>query len=124
MGKMEANSSLEKEPVSLDTMLGSGNDFIAKGKNYRVDPIALEHVSEFMKDNLSIGSQLFNVVNENAKEKVDKWMSGIVKDGAIVRPGYCYDEDGNPVNLEKAMKDHWDIIDLKNFFKKLCDLSG
>ena len=120
MSKTEANA-----PASLGTMLGSGDDFQAKDKTYSVKPIALEHIEEFMADNLSIGSQLFNVANKESAKKVDKWMGGLAaKDGKIERVGYCFDLDGNPVDLQKAMADHWDIVDLKNFFKKLCDLSG
>jgi hypothetical protein len=66
-----------------------------------------------MNDNLSIGAQLFNVVNKEAKTKVDKWLSG-----------YTVNSKGESMSLEKAMEDDWDVVDLKNFFKKLCDLSG
>lgn len=108
MSKQEANAS-----VSLSTMLGAGETFDAKGKTYTVKPIILKHIEEFMADNLSIGSQLFNVANKESKAKVDKWLSG-----------YAVDGKGEPMSLEKAIADGWDIIDLKNFFRKLCDLSG
>jgi len=108
MSKTEANA-----PISLGTMLGTGDNFQAKDKSYKVNPIALEHIEEFMADNLSIGSQLFNVANKDSKEKVDRWIIG-----------YCFNDKGEPMSLSKVMTDHWDIVDLKNFFKKLCDLSG
>lgn len=108
MSKQEANA-----PVSLSTMLGTGEAFEAKGKTYTIKPITLAHVEEFMADNLSMGSQLFNVVSKDSMTKVDKWLSG-----------YCTDEKGEAMSLEKAMDDGWDIVDLKNFFRKLCDLSG
>ena len=108
MGKTEANS-----PTDLSVMLNSGEVFLVKDKKYAVQAIALEHIDEFMKDNLSIGSQLFNVSNVKAKEKVDRWLSG-----------YCTDEKGEAMTLQKAMDDHWDLVDLKKFFQKLCDLSG
>lgn len=102
-----------KTPVSLTTMLGSGETFEAKGKTYTVKPITLARIEEFMNDNLSLGSQLFNVASKEAKEKVNKWLSD-----------YCTDEKGEPMTLQKAIEDGWDIVDLKNFFRKLCDLSG
>lgn len=105
-------SKTDNSPASLATMLGTGESFDVKGKVYTVKPIALAHIEEFMSDNLSIGSQLFNVTNKDAKAKVDKWLSG-----------YCTDEN-EPMTLQKAMADGWDIVDLKNFFKRLCDLSG
>jgi len=108
MSKQEANA-----PVSLSTMLGAGETFEAKGKTYTVKPITLKHIEEFMADNLSIGSQLFNLTNTETKVKVSKWLGG-----------YCTDEKGELMTLEKAMDDGWDIVDLKNFFRKLCDLSG
>ncbi len=108
MSKQEANA-----PVSLSTMLGTGETFEAKGKTYTVKPITLAHIEEFMADNLSLGSQLFNVTNKDAKTKVDKWLAG-----------YCTNEKGESMSLQNAIDDGWDIIDLKNFFRKLCDLSG
>ena len=100
-------------PTSLSTMLGSGDSFDTKGKSYTVKPMSLEHIEAFMADNLSIGSQLFNVSNKDSREKVDKWLSG-----------YAFNNKGEPMSLEKVMADDWDIVDLKNFFRKLCDLSG
>lgn len=102
-----------KAPVSLSTMLGSGETFEAKSKTYTVKPITLARIEEFMSDNLSLGSQLFNVSNKDAKSKVDKWLAD-----------YCTDEKGESMSLKKAIEDGWDIVDLKNFFRKLCDLSG
>jgi hypothetical protein len=102
-----------KSPISLSTMLGDGDDFEAKDKAYTVKPIALKHIDEFMKDNLSLGTQMFTISNPESKAKIEKWMNG-----------YCFDEKGEPMSIEKAMADDWDIVDLKNFIKRLCDLSG
>ncbi len=102
-----------KTPTPLSVMLGDGGSFDTKGKSYTIKPIALKHIEEFMKDNLSLGVQLFNVSDKKTREKVDKWLTG-----------YCFDEEGNSVSLEKAMHDDWDVVDLKEFFKKLCDFSG
>lgn len=108
MSKKEANT-----PVSLSTMLGTGDTFVANGKTYTVKPIKLKDIEQFMTDNLSLGSQLFNVSSEDARQKTDKWLKG-----------YAVDSKDEPMSLEKAMTDEWDIADLKNFIKKLCDLSG
>jgi hypothetical protein len=75
--------------------------------------MALKHVDEFMKDNLSLGTQLFAISNKASKEKIEKWLSR-----------YCFDSKEEPMSVEKAMADDWNIVDLKEFIKKLCDLSG
>jgi hypothetical protein len=102
-------------PVDLSTMLGilGGNDFVAGGKKYVVKPMSLTEVDEFMKDNLSLGTQLFAVANKEQRDKLEKWLSR-----------HCLDKIGEPMTLEKATKDDWSIVDLKEFIKKLCDLSG
>lgn len=102
-----------KSPTPLSVMLGDGDSFIVKEKSYTIKPIALKHIEEFMKDNLSLGVQLFNVSNEKTREKVNRWLTG-----------YCFDEEGNSISLEKAMENDWDVVDLKEFFRKLCDFSG
>lgn len=106
-------SKANKSSTPLSVMLGDGDSFIVKEMSYTVKPIALKDIEEFMKDNLSLGVQLFNVSNEKTKEKVDRWLTG-----------YCFDEEGNPLSLEKAMANDWDVVDLKEFFRKLCDFSG
>jgi len=105
--------SKEKTSTPLSVMLQSGGDFEVKGKVYTVRPIALKDTQDFMKDNLSLGAQLFNVTESKTKEKVNRWLQG-----------YCFDDESNPINLEKAMTDDWDVVDLKEFFRKLCDFSG
>lgn len=102
-----------KSPTPLSVMLGEGGILDVKGKSYTIKPIALKDIEKFMKDNLSLGVQLFNVSDEKTREKVDIWLTG-----------YCFDEEGNHVSLEKAMSDDWDVVDLKEFFRKLCDFSG
>jgi hypothetical protein len=114
----------DKTLTPLPVMLGSGDFFNVKGKNYVVKPIALQNIEEFMTDNLSVGSQLYNMANKKAKAKVDRWLGGTKDENGNVKKGYCFDENGNPVTLERAMADEWDLIDLKEFFRKLCDISG
>jgi hypothetical protein len=104
-----------KKPVDLSTMLGvlGGEGFKVGEKTYTVKPMALKHVDEFMKDNLSLGAQIFNLSNKDVKTKLEKWLTG-----------YCFDRNGEPMSLQKAMDDDWNIVNLKDFLKKLCDLSG
>lgn len=112
-------------PTPLSVMLGSGDFLIVKDKKYKVKPIALKDIEEFMSDELSIGSQLFNITNPERRKKVDRWLGGVKdKEGNIIKGGYCFDEKDNPVSLKIAMNSGWDIVDLKEFMKKLCDLSG
>jgi hypothetical protein len=104
-----------KKPVDLSTMLGilGGNDFMVGDKKYVVSPMSLVEVDEFMKDNLSIGPQLFMVANDGSKKKLDKWLSR-----------HCLDKIGEPMTVEKAAKDEWNLVDMRKFIQKLCDLSG
>ena len=106
-------SKTDNSPVSLATMLGTGESFEAKDKEYTVKPITLKHIEEFMSDNLSLGTQLFAVSNSDSRAKLNKWLSG-----------YAFDSNGSPMTIAKAMEDDWDIVDLKKFIQKLCDLSG
>ena len=99
--------------TSLATMLGKGGSFEAQGKTYTVKPLKIKDVDDFMTDDMSLGSQLFNVSNEKNKKKTDRWL----KD-------YATNDKDEPMSVEKAMNDDWDLEDLRNFFKKLCDLSG
>lgn len=94
-------------------MLGDGDNFEMKDKVYRIKPIALKDVEKFMKDNLSLGSQMFNISDKKSKGKIDYWLKN-----------YCFSEENKPVTLEKAMASNWDVIDLKRFFRKLCDFTG
>lgn len=102
-----------KTPTPLSVMTGEGGPFIVKGESYKIKPIALKDIDKFMSDNLSVGSQLFNITDKNAKAKVDNWLSN-----------YCFDEKNKAINLETAMELGWDVVDLKEFFRKLCDFSG
>lgn len=114
-----------KSPTPLSVMVGAGDSFIVKGKPYNVRPILLQDIDEFVKSNVNIGSQFVSMVNPKERSKVDRWLSGQKdKDSNIIKAGYCFDENNVPVNLEKATEDGWDIVDLKNFFRKLCDISG
>lgn len=124
MSKDNVVEQKEKTPTPLSVMLGEGGELEAKGKIYTVKPIAIKDVSEFMKDEMSVGTQFFALINEKSRAKIDRWLGGKKdKDGKII-PGYCYDENGNPVTLKDAEDNDWDIVDLREFIKKLCDFSG
>ena len=103
----------KKEATPLSTMLGSGEDFFVGEKRYTVKPLKLKHIDEFINDNLSLGWQLVNITDQNARDKLDKWLSRQV-----------VDEKGNPMSLEKAMEDDWDLADLKRCIQRLLDISG
>jgi hypothetical protein len=104
-----------KKPVDLSTMLGiiSGNDFAVGDKKYVIKPMSITEVDEFMKDNLSIGPQLFMIANEGSRKKLEKWLSG-----------HCFDKIGEPMTIDKAKNDNWNLVDMRKFIEKLCDLSG
>jgi len=121
MAKKEAT-----KPVDLPVMVGIGDDFKAKGKSYEVKPLLLAHIPLFMKDNISLDVQIFNMTNEKAKKTIDKWLSEVTTEveGKKITAHYCLDENGEPMSLDKVMADGWDLADLRNFFKKLCDISG
>lgn len=76
-------------------------------------PLKLRHVDEFVKDNLSLGLQLVNITNEEARDKLDKWLSRQVAD-----------ETGGPMSLEKVIGEDWDLSDLKRCIQRLLDISG
>lgn len=114
----------ENKPTPLSVMLGK-DDFEAQGKTYTVKPIALKDSEEYMKSHINMGAQVLSFTSKKEIDKIDRWLGGTKdKDGNIVKQGYCFDSDGNPVSLEKAMDDGWDVVDLKRFFEKLCDFSG
>ncbi len=116
-------------PTPLSTMLGSGVDFEAKGKTYTVMPIIVAHIELFRKAQIWIAeNQFFNFYEEKSRKTMNKWLGGekvtvklLDKEISAI---YCYDDKGEPMSLDKAMADGWDVVDFKNYFKTLCDLSG
>ena len=107
------NNKEAKAPVPFSVMNGDGESFIVGDKKYTVRPMLVGDSLKFAEDGLSISSQLFNLANKEAKEKLDFYLSQ-----------YCFDENKDPMTIEKVIADKWSIIDLKNFLRKLCDLSG
>lgn len=115
----------DKEPIPLSVMLGTGEEFEVEevvekeGKKehikhkYKVLPLKLKEVDEFLKDNLSVGPQLFNLIDKESKKKVDKWLSRKVQTDA-----------GEPVTLQMAYDHGWNLEDLQRCLRKLVGISG
>ena len=112
--KKEAKTKKVDAPLpTLATMLGSGEDFFAQGKKYRVNPLKLKDVDDFQKDSINIGPQMFSLVNEVERKKLEKWFSKQVFDGKE-----------ELMTLQKAMDDDWDLSDLRRCIQKMIDISG
>lgn len=114
-------------PVPFSVMSGGRQEFkIRNGKKYSIKPMCAAHVEEFLKDNPSIGSQFLNLIKDESKKILDKWLGevSVDVDGVNVTAKYCLDEAGNLMSLKKAMQDGWDLVDIKNYIKELCDISG
>ncbi len=103
----------EVSPVSLATMLGVGESFVIGDKKYVIKPLKLKDVVAFTDEQLSIGSQLFNLLNEDVKKNLDKWLSKQV-----------FTQDNKPMSLENALNDDWDLVDLKRCMQRMLDISG
>lgn len=101
------------DPVPLATMLGQGNRFEAQGKEYEIRPLKLKMVDEFIKDQLSIGPQLFNFISQEAKEKLEKWL-----------PRVIFNKDGKGMTLDDLINDDWDLSDLRRLWRQVLELSG
>lgn len=108
MDKKEA-----KAPVPFSVMNGDPELFIAQDKKYNISPMKIADALKFTEKNLSIGTQIFNIAVKENREQLDIYMSK-----------YCTNEKGEPMSVEAAISDDWDIVDLKNFVRKLCDISG
>ncbi len=122
MNKMEANS-----PTSLADMLGVGMPFEVNGNTYTVCPIMAAHIDLFMNEKISLKTQMFNLSDDESKANVNKWLGEeiiAIIAGKEIKARYCFDKDGTPMSLEKAMIDGWNVVHFKNFFRKLCDISG
>jgi len=102
-----------KVPTPLSVMLGVGESIPIKGKSYTIKPMLLADVEKFVKCNISLGNQLYNFIDEKSKKNVDEFITK-----------YFFDDNDNPISLEKVLADGWDVVDLKNTLRKLCDISG
>ena len=110
---MATGAKVNQESSPLSTMLGSGEDFFVGEKKYKVKPLKLKAVDEFSNDKINIGPQMFSMVDKNEREKLEKWFARQV-----------YDEKGEPMTLQQAMDDDWDLSDLRMCMQRIIDLSG
>lgn len=103
----------EKAPVPFSVMSGDGESFVVGEKTYTVKPMLVKHALEFASEGLSIGSQIFNLTDKKAMAKVSGYLAG-----------YCANEAGESMDLNKIAEDNWTVVDLKQFMRKLVDISG
>lgn len=103
----------EKTPVPFSVMSGEGESFVVGEKSYTVKPMLVGDALKFAEDGLFIDVQLFNLGNKKAKAKLDEYLSR-----------YCIDENNESMSIEKITTDNWNLVHLKQFVKKLVDISG
>lgn len=103
----------KKEVTPLSTMLGGGDSTEIAGKQYVIKVIKLKDIPEFEKDNLNFGPQYFSLAAKKERDKIDKWLSR-----------YVFNAAGEPMTLDKATEEDWDVADIKTCLLKLVDISG
>jgi len=111
--KVIKNDEAKKES-SLSEMLESGDFFMAQGKRYKIKPLKLKEVEEFLGDEFFTNANHFlNFVNDKTKNKLNKWIELKV---------FC--NDGKPASLDDLINDDWDLDDLSKCMRKMLRLSG
>jgi CYTH domain-containing protein len=106
MGKEAAQQN------ALAVMLGKGADLKVGEHKYKVLPLSLSEVEEFLGDNLSVGAQLSNVVTKERQNLVSKWL------------GRKVFEDGVPMSYVAVTEHNWDLNDLRDCLQLLAGISG
>lgn len=106
MGKEATLNSLEK-------MLGAGDGFKAGGHPYKVLPLLLTEIPDFVSDNIPIEEPFYVMVITEMTPKLDKWLSAKVRDAR-----------GEAVTLERATADGWDLENLRECLRRMALLSG
>jgi hypothetical protein len=102
-----------KAPVPFSVMNGDSELFIVKDKKYHVEPMEIGDALKFSDEKLSVVSQIFNLAVEESRQKIDNYLKK-----------YCTNDKGDAMSLEAVIAEKWNIVDLKNFVRKLCDISG
>jgi len=102
-----------KAPVPFSVMNGDPELFIVGEKKYYVKPMPVGEALKFVDDDIVLDKQIFNLALKDRRKKIDKYLSE-----------YCTNEKGEPMSLQKITDDNWNIVDLKHFIWKLCDISG
>lgn len=110
---MSNKEATKRTPVPFSVMAGEPELFIAQNKKYYVKPMKIGEALKFIEDNIHVETQIFNLAVKENREKVDYYLSK-----------YCTNEKGESMSLEAIQNDDWDLVDLKNFIRKLCDISG
>ena len=100
-------------PTPFSVMIGEGETFKVGDKSYTVKPMLVGDAIKFLGESLSIGTQIFNLANKKAKAKLDEYLTK-----------YCTNEKNEPMNIDKIVEDEWNLVQLKEFMRKLCDISG
>jgi len=102
-----------KEVTPLSTMLGSGELTQIAGKQYVIKAIKLKDIPEFEQDKISFGPQYFSLAVKDERKKLDKWFSR-----------YVFNTTGEPMTLDKATEEDWNVADIKGCLLRLVDISG
>ncbi len=119
----------KQTPIPLSVMTGQGNFFSLtvrkrekndqgkivwkeEVKTYDIAGIPLEKVDEYFADNVSIGSQIFNLKDEEAKRIQNKWLPLVV----------C--RNGIGLELADLLKDGLDTKNLRELWRAVVDLTG
>jgi len=101
----------KKEATPLSVMTNGGGGFLIQGKEYTVKTLKIKDYDEFNK--LNFGNQFVTLSDPAEMEKTNKFMAR-----------YLFDATGEPMTIEKTGADDWDIVDLKNFLRKVIEISG
>lgn len=110
--KKEAETP-KAERQDLATMLGLGESFMVGERKYKVKPLLLKDVPEFLDSTIHFNAPIFSMSSEESRAVLDRWMKKYVRD-----------ENDKPVGLDRATKEGWSIADLKKALNRLLDLSG
>lgn len=102
-----------KAPVPFSVMNGDGETLDVGKNSYTVKPMLVGDALKFADEGLSIGSQIFNLVSLEMRQKLDGYLSK-----------YCFDKKNEPMSIDRIVKEEWDVVHLKNFIRKLVDISG
>ena len=112
MSKGETKNKEDLKAIPLSTMLGRGDFFLAQDKKYKIEVMKLRDIEEFLADRISVGPQLFNFTNAEARANLEKWIPRVLT------------LDGEPMTLANLMDAGWDLNDLKRMWKEVLEISG
>jgi len=112
VSEQQEKQQVESKAIPLNVMLESTEEHIVRGTKYLIRPLFLGEVPEFQRDGLSVGSQFFNLADEEKSKMLDKWLQRIV-----------FSKDGEPLSLQQLKDKHWNIKELKDILLKVIDIS-